>query len=125
MRIIAGLHRGRIIRTVKDLSVRPATDRVRQALFDILSARMDLSGIDVLDLYAGSGSLGLEALSRGASHATFVEQSRPAANVLEANIAALGCGGVSEVVRGDALDYVDRARGSFDLVFADPPYAFE
>lgn len=125
MRIIAGLYRGRVIRTVKDLSVRPATDRVRQAIFDMLAARMQLTGIDVLDLYAGSGSLGLEALSRGARRATFVEQSREAVRILEANIAALGCGKYAEVVRRDVADYVDHARESFDLVFADPPYAFD
>ena len=83
----------------------------------------DLSGLTVVDLFAGSGALGLEALSRGARSAVFVENSRSALRALEGNIELLGCGDRAAVVRGDALRYARRAgRGAFDLAFADPPY---
>lgn len=101
---------------------RPTTDRVRESLFNVLQARMDLDGIAVLDLYAGSGALGLEALSRGASSALLVESDRRAAAVIESNIAALGARGA--VLRRSPVDKVvqSRATRSVDLVFADPPY---
>ena len=124
MRIIAGFFKGRTIRTVKDLSVRPATDRVRQTIFDMLANRIDLDGARVLDLFAGSGSLGIEALSRGAAHATFVESEDEAVRYLEANVRALGCEGATEILPMDAMGYLRGTREPFDLVFADPPYAF-
>lgn len=124
MRIIAGRFKGRTLRTVKDLSVRPATGRVRQTLFDMLTHRMEFEGARVLDLFAGSGSLGIEALSRGAAEAVFVESGREAADLLEQNLAALGCAGIGEVVRQDAEGFIGRESGSYSLVFADPPYAF-
>ena len=100
---------------------RPTTDRVRESLFNLLQARMDLDGIAVLDLYAGSGALGLEALSRGASSALLVESDRRAAAVIDANIAALGARGA--VVRRAPVDKVVQSAGRpVDLVFADPPY---
>jgi 16S rRNA (guanine966-N2)-methyltransferase len=101
---------------------RPTTDRVRESLFNVLQARMDLDGIAVLDLYAGSGALGLEALSRGASSALLVESDRRAAAVIESNIAALGARGA--VLRRSPVDKMlqSRATRSVDLVFADPPY---
>lgn len=125
MRVIAGLYKGRRIRTVEDLSVRPATDRVKQTLFDMLANRISLEGARVLDLFAGSGSLGIEALSRGAAHATFVESNEEAARIIEHNLTTLGCEGLADVHDMDALDYVRNARGTYDLVFADPPYGFE
>ena len=100
---------------------RPTTDRVRESLFNVLAARMDFAGASVLDLYAGSGALGLEALSRGAASAVFVESDHRAAAVIAQNIASLGVnaavrrGPVAAVLGGGA----DRA---VDLVFADPPY---
>lgn len=100
---------------------RPTTDRVRESLFNVLQARMDLDGIAVLDLYAGSGALGLEALSRGASSALLVESDRRAAAVIESNIAALGASGA--VLRRSPVDKVVQSTGRpVDLVFADPPY---
>lgn len=100
---------------------RPTTDRVRESLFNLLQARMDFDGIAVLDLYAGSGALGLEALSRGASSALLVESDRRAAAVIDANIAALGARGA--VVRRAPVDKVVQSAGRpVDLVFADPPY---
>ena len=85
MRIISGELKGRIIRTANSQAVRPATDRVRESLFNMLASRLEMEGIAVLDLFAGSGSLGLEALSRGAAEATFVENHREALRYLEEN----------------------------------------
>ena len=125
MRVISGIYRGRTIRTVSDLSVRPATDRVRQTIFDVLTHRLPFEGARVLDLFAGSGSLGIEALSRGAAHATFVEDSREAAGFIERNLQTLGCTDCGLVLEADALGYVRPGTGPFDLIFADPPYAFD
>src|SRR5512143_2012518 len=108
MRIITGLYRGRTIRTVGGLSVRPATDRVRQAIFNMLSNRMPLEGAMVLDLFAGSGSLGLEALSRGAASAVFVEGERDAAGIIEETVREFGCRSSAIVVCGDAMAYLER-----------------
>ncbi len=125
MRITTGLYRGRTINTVRDLSVRPATDRVRQALFNMLSNRIHFEGASVLDLFAGSGSLGLEALSRGAVSAVFVEEGREAAEAIEGTLREFGCGSKAEVICTDAMAYLAQENGPFDLVFADPPYAFD
>ena len=101
---------------------RPTTDRVREALFNVLSARIDLHDASVLDLYAGSGALGLEALSRGAGRAVFVESDRKAAAVIGQNIEALGVTGAT-LRRGTVASVLAAgAEGPFDLVFADPPY---
>jgi 16S rRNA (guanine966-N2)-methyltransferase len=103
------------------MATRPTTDRVREAWMSIGAAH--LPGARVLDLFAGSGALGLEALSRGAAHAVFVENAPRSLRALHANLAALGAGPRAEVVRGDALRYVaGLAPRSFDLAFADPPY---
>nr|WP_313775155.1 16S rRNA (guanine(966)-N(2))-methyltransferase RsmD [Mycobacterium sp.] len=120
-RIVAGRFKGRRI-SVPASGTRPTTDRVRESLFNVLQARMDLDGIAVLDLYAGSGALGLEALSRGASSALLVESDRRAAAVIEANIATLGATGA--VVHRSPVDKVvqETAHRPVDLVFADPPY---
>lgn len=125
MRVISGMYRGRILTTVKNLSVRPATDRVKQTIFDVLSNRIDLEGTHVLDLFAGSGSLGIEALSRGAAHATFVESDREAVRSIEKNLKTLACEDRADVLQEDALWFVRGCRESFDVIFADPPYAFE
>lgn len=100
---------------------RPTADRVREALFNVLSARIDIEGIRVLDLYAGSGALGLEALSRGAASALFVESDRRAADVITRNIEAVGLSGAN-VRRGTAATVLGGGGGPVDLVFADPPY---
>ena len=124
MRVISGIYRGRTLRTVRDLSVRPATDRVRQAVFDMLANRIEFEGARVLDLFAGSGSLGIEALSRGAAHATFVENAHEAAEFIELNLRTLGCADAALVLEIDAMGFVRPGNGPFDIVFADPPYAF-
>lgn len=124
MRIITGQYKGRNILTVRDLSVRPATDLVRQTIFNMLASRLALDGAAVLDLFAGSGSLGLEALSRGAASVTFVEAGTDAAEYIGRNIETFGCGDRSEVVEMDAMNFIGLGRGPYDLVFADPPYGY-
>jgi 16S rRNA (guanine966-N2)-methyltransferase len=120
-RIIGGVAGGRRI-AVPPRGTRPTTDRVRESLFGILTARLDLTGLAVLDLYAGSGALGLEALSRGAASATFVESDRRAATVLERNIATLGLPGAT-LRRGPVAAVIAAgAAAPVDLVLADPPY---
>ncbi|MGV0785593.1 16S rRNA (guanine(966)-N(2))-methyltransferase RsmD [Mycolicibacterium sp. XJ2] len=124
-RIIAGALGGRRIAVPQQRSgggTRPTTDRVREALFNVLAARIDFTGAAVLDLYAGSGALGLEALSRGAAEVTFVEADRRAAGVIADNIASLGVSGAT-VRHGAVADVLaaDSPRPA-DLVLADPPY---
>lgn len=121
MRIIAGEHRGRILKAPKGLGTRPMLDRVREALFSSLGRRVD--GARVLDLFAGTGSLGLESLSRGADSARLVESDRTALAALRANVAALRLEERADVVAGDALDPARWGEGArYDLVFLDPPY---
>jgi 16S rRNA (guanine(966)-N(2))-methyltransferase RsmD len=125
MRIIAGRYRGRVLPGEVGDGVRPATDKVRGAIFNILQNRLDLRGIDVLDLFAGTGSLGFEALSRGARSATFVDVGRSAVRAIRENAAALACEDDCEISQSDAAGYVSRRIGIFGLIFADPPYAYE
>ncbi len=119
LRVVAGLHRGRRIRVPAGGATRPTADRVREALFSILG---DVSALRVLDLFAGSGALGIEALSRGAAQAVFVDSGARSAAAIRANLATLGLAG--EVRRSDALAFLADAAGGlrFDLVFCDPPY---
>jgi 16S rRNA (guanine966-N2)-methyltransferase len=122
VRIVAGEFGGRRLSMPKDARVRPTADRVREAWMSILADA--IPGARVLDLYAGSGALGLEALSRGAASATFVELNPPSLRALQANVATLGVADRVTVYRGDALRYVEGLpAGAFDLVLADPPYA--
>jgi 16S rRNA (guanine966-N2)-methyltransferase len=125
MRIIGGTHRGRRLAAPKG-PTRPTTDRTREAVFNLLQSRADLRGARVLDLFAGSGALGLEALSRGAAEAVFVEKAGGALGVIRENAAALGFGPRARIVRADALRWLERGEGNpFDLAFADPPYALD
>jgi 16S rRNA (guanine966-N2)-methyltransferase len=121
MRIVGGVASGRHI-VVPPRGTRPTTDRVRESLFNILSARRDLTGLAVLDLYAGSGALGLEALSRGAASALFVESSQRAGAIITHNIERLGLAGGT--LRRAAVTAVlaAGAPAPVDLVLADPPY---
>jgi pantetheine-phosphate adenylyltransferase len=125
MRIIAGTYRGRVLPGDVGDGVRPATDKVRGAIFNILQNRLDLRGIDVLDLFAGTGSLGFESLSRGARSATFVDIGRAAVRAIRENAAALACEDDCEISQSDAAGYVSRRIGIFGLIFADPPYAYD
>lgn len=121
LRIAAGTARGRRLIAPKGSSVRPTSDRVRQAIFNILG--QFFQGERVLDLFAGTGAMGLEALSRGAGRATFVEQDATAVRAIEANIRALGWEDRTRVVRGEVAAFLRGAREApFDLVFLDPPY---
>jgi 16S rRNA (guanine966-N2)-methyltransferase len=117
LRIVAGDFKGRRLRAPRGLRTRPTADRVREALFSMLG---QVTGARVLDLYAGSGALGLEALSRGAASAVFVERDPRAAAAIAANLDSVGV--EAEVRRQDALRFLARAQGGFDLVFCDPPY---
>ena len=119
MRVVAGEHRGRRLKAPPGTATRPTSDRVREALFSILGP---LDGMRVLDLFAGSGALGIEALSRGAASATFVESDRRAARAISHNLEALG--EQAEVVVRDALAWLRRppAGTAFELVLIDPPY---
>lgn len=121
MRIIAGRWKGHEIRPPPGRATRPTTDRVREAWMSALQHA--LPGATVLDLFAGSGALGLEALSRGAERVTFVERSGGALRALRANVERLGAGAEVEVVRGDAERYAAQLEaGAYDLALADPPY---
>lgn len=120
-RIVAGSAGGRRLK-VPPKGTRPTSERVREALFSSLEALVDLDGVKVLDLYAGSGALGIEALSRGAGHATFVESDKRAADVLKGNVRELGFTN-TVVVNRTAEAYVSGEGEKFDVVFADPPYA--
>lgn len=121
MRIVAGAFRGRPLAVPRDPRVRPTADRVREAWMSILQEAVP--GARILDLYAGSGALGLEALSRGAAAVEFVELNPPSLAALRQNIEALGVAARVVVHRGDALRFAERLPpGAFDLCFADPPY---
>jgi 16S rRNA (guanine966-N2)-methyltransferase len=127
MRIVAGRHRGRRLLAPPGEKVRPTSDRAREALFNILShgqlaaGGIPFAGVAVLDAFAGTGALGLEALSRGAAEAAFIEQDREALATLRQNIAALGEDPHSRIVPGDATR-PPRASLACELVFLDPPY---
>ncbi len=122
MRIIAGVWRGRPIAAPAGASTRPTADRVRETMFSMLVSRLgSFEGLRVADLFAGSGALGLEALSRGAAHATFLDNDRKAIAAIRANAERLGAGELVRVMAGSALA-LPRAE-PFDLIFADPPYA--
>ncbi len=133
MRIVAGTWRGRALLAPPGDATRPTADRVRQALFDMLlhapwGGRAAIEGAQVLDVFAGTGALGLEALSRGAAFATFIEHDRAALAALRANIAALRAEGRTAVLAADALAVAARvAPGAMagSLVFLDPPYGGE
>jgi len=124
MRITAGEQRGRRLRSPKGLGTRPTSDLLRQAIFNVVGPRV--TGARVLDLFAGTGALGAEALSRGAAEATFVEQDRSALASLRANLADLQLSGRARIVPRDALAALaalTRTGERFDCVFLDPPYA--
>ena len=121
MRIVAGEWRGRSIRPPKDARVRPTSDKVREAWMSIV--RETIPDALVLDLFAGSGALGLEALSRGAARCDFVEVSQPSLRAVRENVEALGAGDRAVVHRGDVLRFIAGLEAdAYDLAFADPPY---
>src|SRR5512145_2048480 len=125
MRIIGGHDRGRRLRAPRGLATRPTADRVRVSLFDVLGPT--IAGARVLDLFAGTGAVGIEALSRGAARVVFVEKDQAALRALRANLAALGASrAAARVMAGDVLHVlpeIGAQEGPFDFVFIDPPYA--
>lgn len=124
MRIVAGSAGGRRLQAPAGGAVRPTTERVREAVFSSLLSRSALEGARVLDLFAGSGAMGIEALSRGAGAATFVESDPRAVAAIEANLAATGLVADATVAKADVLAFLKRAAGTWDIAFVDPPYEF-
>ena len=122
MRVVGGNWRGRALVAPKGSATRPTTDRNREALFSMLTSRLDFEGLRVLDLFAGTGALGLEALSRGAAFALFVETEAQARAAIRRNVEACAAMGVSKIFRRDATHLGARQGAPYDLVFADPPY---
>jgi 16S rRNA (guanine966-N2)-methyltransferase len=123
MRVIAGQWRGRPLVAPKGEATRPTADRLREALFSMLASRLgSFDGLRVVDLFAGSGALGLEALSRGAAHCLFVEHDKAALDALRVNIAKLGAGAAAEV-RATSVMALGPARETVDVMLLDPPYA--
>ena len=125
MRIVGGRFRGKLLHTPSDDAIRPTADRTRESLFNILSSRLGphFEGKKVLDLFAGTGALGLEALSRGAARAVFVDTGTEARGLIRDNIEAMGLAGVAKLLRRDATDLGPAGTmGACDLVFLDPPY---
>lgn len=120
MRVISGTARGRRLKELQGMETRPTTDKVKESLFNII--QFELEGRRVLDLFAGTGQLGIEALSRGAVRCTFVDQRREAAALIRENLKLTGFSEQSRVVQGDALGFLSSCREKFDVIFLDPPY---
>jgi 16S rRNA (guanine966-N2)-methyltransferase len=125
VRIIAGKFKRRVIRIARGQEIRPTTDRVRQAVFDTLAVRIDFADLVVLDLFAGSGILGIEALSRGAAHCTFVENNRSAVQGIAQSIKTLHLDDQTQIMNMDAMRFLSQTTVQYDLIFADPPYNFQ
>ena len=121
MRVIAGTARGTQMKTPEGMQTRPTIDRVKEALFSII--HFDLPGAKVLDLFGGTGQLGIEALSRGAASATFVDQAEPACRLIKENLRRAKLENGAKVVRGDYMEYLSRCREEYDIILLDPPYA--
>ena len=120
MRVITGSARGRKLKTLEGDSVRPTTDKVKESIFNII--QFDIEGRRVLDMFCGCGQLGIEALSRGAASAVFVDISRASIAVTEENLTTTGFRNVSKTVLANSLEYLDRTSEIFDIAFLDPPY---
>ena len=120
MRVISGSARGRRLKALQGMETRPTTDRVKEALFSII--QFELPGREVLDLFAGTGQLGIEALSRGAARCTFVDQRKDAAALVRENLKLTGLSDQARVVQGDSISYLMSCREKFHVIFLDPPY---
>jgi 16S rRNA (guanine966-N2)-methyltransferase len=125
VRVVAGSAKGRPLVAPPGRDTRPTSDRVRESIFNALFSLGGVDGMTVLDLFAGSGALGIEALSRGAGHCTFVDPARPALDAVHANLAATGLAARAEVVAATAEAYLARRAAGVDLALCDPPYAYE
>ena len=120
MRVITGTARGRKLKTLEGLATRPTMEVVKEAVFSIIHFRLPYA--KVLDLFAGSGQMGIESLSRGAEKAVFVDNSKAALDVIRENIDTVGFGKQSQVVSDDAVSFLNRTKENFDVIFLDPPY---
>lgn len=121
MRVITGTARGRVLKELEGLETRPTTGKVKESLFSII--QFDIEGRRVLDLFAGTGQLGIEALSRGAKSAVFVDAREDACKLIRENLKRTRLQEDARVVRSDYLDYLSRCREQYDIIFLDPPYA--
>ena len=124
MRIISGIYGGRRLSPPKNITARPTTDFAKESLFNLLYNRIDFEGIDVLDLFAGTGGIGIECVSRGAREVTAVEIAHVQQNWIIACCRQLGIKNLS-LIRGDVFKFISACRTKYDLIFADPPYALE
>ena len=120
MRVISGLARGRRLKELQGMDTRPTTDKVKESIFNVI--QFDIPGRKVLDAFAGTGQLGIEALSRGAESCTFVEQRRDAAALVRENIKTCGFQDISRLVQGESISFLNGCREKFDVIFLDPPY---
>ncbi len=120
IRVITGSARGKRLKTLGGMDVRPTSDKVKEAIFSII--QFDLPGASVLDLFAGSGQLGIEALSRGASHCVFVDKSKASIAVIRENVMNCGFLGDSRILSMDSIDYLRTAKSGIDIALLDPPY---
>lgn len=121
MRVITGTARGIQLKPPEGMVTRPTTDRVKEAMFSII--HFDIPGARVLDLFGGTGQLGIEAISRGAKHAVFVDAGEPACRLIKENLKKTKLEGQGRVIRSDYLEFLSRCRESFDIILLDPPYA--
>ena len=120
MRVISGSARGRRLKELPGMDTRPTTDQVKESIFNII--QFDIEGRKVLDLFAGTGQMGIEALSRGAAHATFVDVAPAAAKIARENVELTRFADVSKVMQSDWRGFLSSCREKFDLIFLDPPY---
>lgn len=120
MRVITGSARGKKLITAEGMDVRPTSDMVKEAIFSII--QFDVPSASVLDLFAGSGQLGIEAISRGAEHCVFVDKSKNSISIIKENIEHCGFGAASRVLNMDSFDYLKVAKKGFDIALLDPPY---
>ena len=123
MRVISGSARGRKLKELQGMDTRPTTDKVKESLFNII--QFEIEGRRVLDLFGGTGQLGIEALSRGADHCTFVDMRKEAAALIRENLRLTGLSERSRVVQGDALSFLSSCGEKFDVILLDPPYHTE
>ncbi len=124
VRIISGKYKGRLLKLPRGEHIRPTADRVKETIFNILSSRVKFENLVVLDLFAGTGALGFEAISRGAEKVYFVDNHHRAVEIIRMNAQNLGCADDVILVKDDALNFIDYADVEFDLIFADPPYMY-
>ena len=125
MKIIAGRFHGHTLKTPSSGDIRPTSNRIKENMFNLLSARVDIAHLEVLDLFAGTGNLGLEALSRGADRATFVEKAKRSIRILRENINRLAVSDICNVIQKPVELYLLKADHSYDIIFSDPPYDYQ